>query len=201
MSRFFYLNFLLPTVYYSLINFNLAFDDAVPGEVFVDAFAGAGEKIFDQCRVCFEALECVGKRDRVFLGDEDSGLPIGDDIRDAADVACYDRQSKFHGFDEHDSEAFGVALAIDDGGEHKDVGGAVFVCESFWRKLAREDDRRRRFFDSTKIDWILHFVQDDVSLVFRLCSFASLMYQLFGSVISMQAWLRLSPCTVVVSFF
>ena len=28
---------------YFIVNFHLAFNDAVPGEAFVDAFAGAGE--------------------------------------------------------------------------------------------------------------------------------------------------------------
>ena len=35
------------TTNYSFIDFHLALDDAVPGEAFVNAFAGAGEKFCD----------------------------------------------------------------------------------------------------------------------------------------------------------
>ena len=108
-------NFLLPTVYYFLVHFNLAFDDAVPGEAFVNAFAGAGKEFLNQCRVCFETLEGIGKCNRVFFRNENSGLSIDNDIRDATDIACNNRQSKFHRFDEHDPESFGVTLVIDDG--------------------------------------------------------------------------------------
>ena len=145
---------------YFIINFNLALDNAVPSETFVDAFAGAGEKFFSERWIAGESFERVSKSGRVFFGNENSGFSVDDDIGDAADIACHDGQSKLHGFDEHDAESFGVALAIDDGWERKDVCRLVFVREVFRRKLAREDDRRRRFFDSTKIDWILrlHFV-------------------------------------------
>ena len=124
----------------ALVDFNLAFDDAIPGEAFVNAIAGAGKKFLNQCRVCFEALEGVGKRSRVFFGNENSGLSVDNDIRDAADIACDNRESKFHRFDEHDAESFGIALVVDDGGERKDVCRLVFVCEIFGRELAREND-------------------------------------------------------------
>lgn len=128
---------------YFLINFDLAFDDTVPSEAFADALAGACEKFFYQCWVGFEALEGVGKRDGVFFRDEDARFTVDDDIWNSADVACYNWQAKFHRFNEYDAEPFGVALAIDNGGERKDVGGAVFIREIFWRELACEDDLRR----------------------------------------------------------
>ena len=134
---------------YFIVNFHLAFNNAVPGEAFVDALAGAGEKFSGQRWITSESFECVGESDGIFFGNENSGLSVNDDIRDAADVACHDGKSKLHGFDEYDSEAFGVALAIDDGGEHKDVGRLVFVREVFRRKLARENDGCWRSFDFT----------------------------------------------------
>lgn len=133
-SRFFCL--LLKT----FIDFHLAFDDAVPGEAFVDAFAGAGEKFLNQCRVYFETLEGVGKGDRVFFRNENSGFSVDNDIWDATDIACDNRQSKFHSFDEHDSESFGVAFVIDDSREREDVCSPVFVCEIFRRELACENN-------------------------------------------------------------
>ena len=128
---------------YFLIHFDLAFDDTIPSEAFADALAGACEKFFNQCWVGFEALEGVGKRDGFFFRDEDSRFTVDDDVRNSADVTCYNWQAKFHRFNEYDAEPFGVALAIDNGGERKDVGGAVFVRKIFGGKLAREDDLRR----------------------------------------------------------
>ena len=134
-----YVKFLI-LVNYFVINVYLPFDDAVPSEAFVDAFAGTDEELLDKRRVFFETFEGVGKRFGIFFGNEDSRFSVDDDIRDAADVACDNWESEFHGFDENDSESFGIALAIDDGGECKDVCRSVFVREVFGRKLACEND-------------------------------------------------------------
>ena len=109
----------------------MAFDDAVPGEAFADALAGAGEEVLCQRWIGCESFEGVGKRDRIFFGNEDSRFSIDNDIRNSTDIACDNREAEFHGFDEDDSETFGVALAIDNRWEREDVRCAVFVREIF----------------------------------------------------------------------
>lgn len=118
----------------------MALDDAVPGEAFGDAFTGAGEQLLDKFGLGGEALVGACEGLRIFFRDEDSRDAVHDDIGDATHVACDDGEAEFHGLDEYDAEAFGVALAVDDCREREDVSGPVFVRERFGRKLAGEDD-------------------------------------------------------------
>ena len=126
----------------SCVCFHLPLDDAVPCEAISDALAGACEQALEERAVAGDALESVCQGFGVFFGDKDSRLAVYNDIRDTAHVACDNREAEFHGLDEYDAQAFGVALVVDDGRQHEYVCSAVFIGEVFGRELAGEDDVR-----------------------------------------------------------
>lgn len=110
--------------------------------MFGDAVAGAFEELYRELRVFCEALDGVGKRDGALFGNEQAADVVDDYVGNAADVARDDGQSAFHGFDEYDAQAFGVALVVDDGGQYKDVRFAVFAGEFRCGELAGEQHVR-----------------------------------------------------------
>ena len=106
----------------------------------MDALLGAGEQVLYELGLGGEALVGACEGLGVFFGNEDSRFAVNDDVRDSAHIACHNREAEFHGLDEYDAEAFGVALAVDNRREREDVGSLVLACERFGRKLAGEND-------------------------------------------------------------